>query len=211
MSAYPDYGLNWGSFVGDAACLKWNRKNMATLASVFEQYVTAHNTVVQAGGNLGTFPKWLATRFARVVTFEPDPDNFGFMCRNAPDNNIIKIQAALGFERQSVGMAKVNDWGRSHAGVTHVSGSGLIPTIRLDDLGLDGVDFIQLDTEGYELEAFKGAVETIVRCKPVIMAEINKNATLRGWSTADVLALIGDTHERVAQLGPDKIFVPRST
>jgi hypothetical protein len=38
-------------------------------------------------------------------------------------------------------------------------------------MGLVDVDFIQLDIEGFELRALKGAAETITRSHPVIMVE----------------------------------------
>ena len=205
------YELDWGRLTGDKACLRWNRKNLQVLGEVVDAHVSSHRTVVQAGGNLGVFPKWLAARFQRVVTFEPDFDNMGCLFVNTlTEPNIIKLQAALGYERKSVGMAKVNNWGRTHAGVTHVSGEGLIPTIRLDDLGLTDVDFIQLDTEGYELSAIRGGQKTIAGCRPVIMMEINKNAVLNGWNLADVECLLGAlNYTLVSKIGPDKVFLPR--
>lgn len=43
--------------------------------------------------------------------------------------------------------------------------------IALDSLQLERLDFIKIDVEGHELDVFKGAVETIKRCRPVIWSE----------------------------------------
>lgn len=198
-------------FEGDKQCLKWNFKNLRVLEEVVKLYVSNRGTVVQAGGNLGVFPRWLSDRFDRVITFEPDVDNFLMMCRNAPAENIIRLQAALGCEHEGVGMSKENEAGRTHAGVVHVSGPGIIPTLCLDDFELDDVAFIQLDVEGYEIEALTGAMDTINRCQPVIMAEINRNATMRGWDVATVEDLLGEDYTLTAKYGADKVFLPCRT
>ncbi len=47
--------------------------------------------------------------------------------------------------------------------------------VRIDDIVPDDVDisFIKADVEGAELSAFRGAVATIERCHPIVLAEIN--------------------------------------
>src|SRR3954463_5592306 len=37
---------------------------------------------IQAGGNCGTWPRYLAERFGAVYTFEPDPANFTALAFN---------------------------------------------------------------------------------------------------------------------------------
>lgn len=122
---------------------------------------------VQAGGNVGTWPLALADEFDTVYTFEPDPLNFYCLARNCANPNIIKFQAALGNERGLVGMHT----DPRNVGAHYIEGSGRIPIMRIDDLGLEVCDFICLDIEGYEMEALKGAHETLLRHHPVIHLE----------------------------------------
>lgn len=124
--------------------------------------------VIQAGGNFGVWANYLSDKFKFVYTFEPDPVNFSCLCRNIGDvQNIIKIQAALGDGPGCVALS-----GREqNAGAHYIDGVGVIPVLRIDDLGLRACDLIVLDIEGYELKALKGAEQTIRRFKPVIHIE----------------------------------------
>jgi FkbM family methyltransferase len=47
-----------------------------------------------------------------------------------------------------------------------------VPVIAIDSLNLKHVRAIVLDIEGYEPEALRGAIKTIARDHPVIMAEL---------------------------------------
>jgi len=44
----------------------------------------------------------------------------------------------------------------------------------VDELGLDRVDFVRMDVEGYELHIFKGMQKTIEKFRPVISIELHK-------------------------------------
>ncbi len=46
------------------------------------------DAIIQAGGNCGIFPRYLAGVFKRVYTFEPDADNFLCLNMNAKEKNI---------------------------------------------------------------------------------------------------------------------------
>lgn len=122
---------------------------------------------VQAGGNAGIWPKALSSVFDTVYTFEPDPLNFYCLTRNCTDDNVIKIQAALGYDRKLVNLHTE----RRNIGAHYIEGAGIIPTLRVDDLNLDVCDFLCLDIEGYEMQALLGAQETLSRHHPVIQLE----------------------------------------
>jgi FkbM family methyltransferase len=46
--------------------------------------------------------------------------------------------------------------------------------VKIDTCGLERVDLIKLDIEGMELDALKGAVETLKRDQPIIFVEVAK-------------------------------------
>ncbi len=151
----------------------------------FFTHVKNFDLVIQAGGNLGMYPRFLANRFKMVYTFEPDPLNFHCLVNNCQMDNIIKINAALGENngfcnimrnhRSNVGMHRINE--------TLSNGIQTFPVMAIDSFNFNNCDMICLDTEGYEYNILKGAIKTIEKFKPVITAE-NKDG-------ANILEIIG--------------------
>lgn len=126
------------------------------------------NVVVQAGGNLGLWPKRMSELFGTVYTFEPDPINFLALSLNTAGlGNVIKFQAALGNQRGGINLGRAV----KNCGAFYVEGKGSFPTLTIDDLGLTACDLIYLDVEGYERAALLGAWKTIADHSPVIAFE----------------------------------------
>lgn len=131
------------------------------------KFVKNRRIAVQAGGNVGIWPAEFAKHFDAVYTFEPDALNFRCLSLNCPQKNIIKMQALLGYTRGSHDLNRDD----KNCGAHSVGGKGIYPVIRIDDLHLPYCDLIQLDIEGYELQALKGAHNTIRDLRPVIVVE----------------------------------------
>lgn len=158
--------------------------------------VTDWTACIQAGGNQGMYPRLLAEHFQHVYTFEPDPLNFHCLVNNCQHDRIYKLNAALG---ASNGLARVQRASMTNAGTHTVSVEGEchVPMFTIDSLNLQRCGLFQLDLEGFEIHALRGAVETIKRCKPVIQCENGNNQILEflqqfgyqavGQSKADTL------------------------
>lgn len=139
--------------------------------------------VVQAGGNLGIWAKRLSGIFKTVYTAEPD--SLAFECLTANTNglgNVVRLQAALGSDRRLVDLRYIPH----RSGATYVDGSGIIPTLRIDDLGLTVCDLLYLDIEGMELPAFIGAEQTIKICRPVIAFEDKQHGARYGVAEGEI-------------------------
>lgn len=196
---------------GSHSALKFAIRDLPNLNRVLK-LVPGRTAVIQAGACLGVFPEFLAKRFRTVYTFEPAADLFRMMLQNVPLDNIVRFQAALGYERGLVGTARVRRCGtpgHDHEGITHVVPKGNVPTLRIDDLALPVCDLIYLDLEGYELNALKGAVETITRCRPVVAIEVNKNLRYMGLTKEEVMGYVvqqGYVHKMT--VGSDEAFIP---
>jgi FkbM family methyltransferase len=204
-------GFDWSQFKGSKDGLKWMRRDLPNLDRIIGR--CQHKRVaVQAGGNLGIYPKRLAASFEAVYTFEVAPELFPLLYANAPEPNIYRYQAALGFDRAMVGTSTIRRDGRpgTHEGITHISGPGKTPTLRLDDFALPICDLICLDVEGWELYALLGAVDTISRCRPVLSVEINHNASYVGVDADELRErIMGEMgYRHVDRLQSDDIFEP---
>lgn len=166
-------------------------------------------TVVQAGGNVGLFPLQLVWHgFDRVLTFEPSAINYECLLKNTElEERITPFFGALGNSRDPVGFNPV--W-LQNCGVGRVSGPGDIPQYRIDDFNLDDCDMIQLDVEGYEYNVLEGAVETISRCKPIIMVEDRGHG---GYKMGDLQKWIAENfnYEVEERVEYDVILKPRAT
>ena len=75
-----------------------------------------------------------------------------------------------------------------------------IPMLTIDSLKLNACDMIQLDVEGFEQFAISGAIETIKKFKPVIIAE-------RFDTNEHQTAMRGINYTLVDISGMDSIYV----
>jgi FkbM family methyltransferase len=167
------------------------------------KYLRKHDTVVTAGGNQGMYTRFYSYRFKTVYSFEPDPLNFHCLVVNNQADNVIKIQAALGSENKLV---RINRNGYTNTGTWGVDQNttegAIIPQLTIDTLGLTDLDLLQLDVEGYEINAIKGAKKTIEKFRPVVILE--------NGGGDDICAFMGNLgYERKDQTGADSIWVPK--
>lgn len=191
--------------------VSWEGQNKAkNLYEVLLKYVKNKNIMVQAGGNCGFVLSTFVNHFNTIYTFEPDPVNFYCLNQNINSNNVIKMQCCLGNTSQTVNVQQLIRPDRPHdIGGVHVNGTGFIPTIILDNLNLPDCNLIQLDVEGWELNALLGSIETIKRFKPVLCVEFCEK-WLNRYNTngEDIHKLLDNlNYKLVDTYGVDKIFI----
>lgn len=160
-----------------------------------------HRTAVQAGGNVGLWPRRLAASFNRVLTFEPDAISLECLIKNVPENVVIHPHA-LGAER---GLCHLKH--RSLGSGRVFPGDSTL-VVTLDELKPKDVDLIAFDVEGYELHALKGAEETIKRWSPMIQVEVRGEEEKYGHTEKDVHEFLGYLGYMQVSLqpGPDAVF-----
>jgi FkbM family methyltransferase len=189
----------------------WKHQNdYNQLADHLLPYVKNNNIMIQAGGNCGFLLNKFVEHFTTIYTFEPDPVNFYCLNQNVISSNVIKMQCCVGNTPTPVNTQQLIRPGKPHdIGGVHVSGEGYTPTIIIDNLNLPGCDLIQLDVEGYELQALLGTVETIKKYKPVLCVEFCEKWLNRyNNNSEEVLNLIYSLgYKLVEEYGVDKIFI----
>lgn len=164
------------------------------------KYVKDFDVCLQAGGNVGIWPKILSGYFGFVYTFEPDLENFNCLLANLHGvNNVISKHGALSDKVENITVKSPNKAHDHNCGAYQVfeDPDGL-KTTRIDDLNTSP-GLIYLDIEGYELKALQGAVETIKRSKPVICFEDKALPIMYGKKVGDVEKWLKDFGYEVAE------------
>lgn len=145
-------------------------------------------TAIQAGGNVGYWPARMAQRFDFVMSFEPEPETFKILVKNLHyDLDLVNVtirHEALG---SAPGRCDVKP--ESLGSHTIIQGDK-VDVVTIDSLGMEDVDLIQLDIEGYEYEALKGGIETIKKTNPIIQLEMRSFAENYGGSDQKIIKLL---------------------
>jgi FkbM family methyltransferase len=146
-------------------------------------HVRSWRRAVDIGAHVGLWAFHLAPRFERVDCFEPVPLHQELFALNMVHaDNVTLHPCALG---PTAGVAKMTIYA-DNSGAAHIGKSRVgkpryehivkdreieVLVATLDSLGFQDVDFIKIDTEGFELQVLQGAVETLRRCHPVMVVE----------------------------------------
>ncbi len=113
----------------------------------------------------------------KIYCFEPDEENYNYIPETVKLNNLSKViplKLGVGSKNDSVGFVNIALF--SKITPENVNNSIQLTTIDkfVSDRNLD-IGLIKMDVEGYELEALKGAVNTIKKFKPVLLIAIYHN------------------------------------
>lgn len=136
---------------------------------------THRGLALDIGANVGLWSRDLTQVFDRVIAFEPVADFRACLLKNVTGLNFEVRACALGAEDTTINMIiTVENTGHSHVD-TNTLGLGTIPMHRLDSLELPKIDYIKIDCEGYENTILRGAQQTILRDRPIMVVEHKKH------------------------------------
>lgn len=138
----------------------------------FDMFSPKKNEVfVNAGAFQGEtdidFARWTNGSYKKIFAFEPMESNVEICGKHYEENGIKNIDLFSKGTWSETGRISFAE-GASQ-GQIDVNGTNDIETIKIDDAvaGYDGkITFIKMDIEGAELEALRGASETIRKDKP---------------------------------------------
>jgi FkbM family methyltransferase len=128
-------------------------------------FVKERKVFVDIGAHVGLWSMQAELDFDKIVAFEPHPLHANLYEENVKKHTLHRV--ALGDRKDSIALK--GEPGSS--GDTHVAGPGDIQMRTLDSYRMRRIDLLKIDTEGYELPILKGAMETLKRCRPVIVVE----------------------------------------
>jgi FkbM family methyltransferase len=133
------------------------------------KYVTDFDIAVDVGANVGLWAKPLTEKFKRVIAFEPLEQVYMCLESNVQNLNVEIYKHALGNVNDKIEMI----YDSENTGGSFVSkvGVGNITIKRMDDLDLPKFGLLKIDCERHELEILQGAIDTILKYKPIIVCE----------------------------------------
>jgi FkbM family methyltransferase len=174
---------------GDSGYLKHYGDNFEPLTmDIFSVLAEDNSRIIDVGANIG----FTAIAFShlssagRIAAIEPVPRTYELLSRNIAGSgmpNIATFNFAAGSETGEVVMQGHPDFlagsfvADKFSIVDDLHFSDRVPVRRLDDafpsLGLDRLDLMKVDTEGYELDVFDGARNLLNQYRPIVFLEMN--------------------------------------
>ena len=150
--------------------------------SILSSWVNPRKLAVDVGGNAGVYTYHLSRLAKDVITFEPNPAYVALMLSA---NLRSRIEPVALSDSSGEGRLRFPRFGgKEYGGMASLAGAAvsddvlsreiLVPIRRLDDYELLELGFLKIDVEGHEEAVLAGARETIARCRPSILVEIEE-------------------------------------
>jgi FkbM family methyltransferase len=154
---------------------------------LFRKLLKFGDIVVSAGGNIGVhlipLSKIVGYSGGTIITFEPQKFiREKLLMPNLEMNgceNVIVFDNALGSDFGTSTFPEIDYSAPNNFGGMELREGGkvTIDVMPLDSFEYQRLDMLMLDVEGFELPALKGAKETILRCRPYLYVEIDRDNT----------------------------------
>lgn len=149
------------------------------------------HTVADIGTNVGEVSLVLSKvvgQAGKVISFEPDPTNYGRFEKNLSLNdqgNIDPRNIGLGAEPGTLKL-QVNTDNRGNNTISETGNVSIqISTLDHELAGEERLDLVKIDVEGFEHEVIKGGRHVISKFLPVLFIEIDDgNLLAQGSSPA---------------------------
>lgn len=138
--------------------------------------IKSGDVVIDVGAGVGPYTLTaLAAGAVCVVAFEPNKEQFFNLCQNLILNGWSNRCQALGVLacNQSGGMGSYYPQSSSphrEAGKPELRAMTTIDRV-VSSIGFNRVDWLKVDTEGFEPFVIEGAIETLTKFKPTIITE----------------------------------------
>lgn len=160
--------------------------------------------IVHAGTFFGDFLPAISravSEKAKIWAFEPNPESYRCAQITMMLNdiqNVSLLQAGLGETPSKMNLTTKDKKGVRLGGSSAigVQNKGEGTTEQIDIRSIDGsipndrnISILQLDVEGFEKQALMGALETIKRCKPILILEDDHGFTKGEWFKDHILSL----------------------
>ena len=154
------------------------------------RYLREGYDCVDIGANIGVMSLYISEfcRPGRVVSAEPNRRVFSALQRNLKVNgatNVTPFNVALNDHDGEIRFQENSAYGR-----VHDSGDAVVEGVTFATLlqraGLESVDFVKIDVEGFEPVVLRSALDQLKRHRPLVFMEFNTWALLSGSRTEPI-------------------------
>lgn len=140
--------------------------------------------VFDIGANIGNHTVYFAkhTEARKIYSFEPFKMNFDRLVENVKSNKIaekvITYNEAIGEKTGQIVLKSIDEKNLGSATFEYSDDAqGEIEIVSIDEFvkgnNIKKIDFVKIDTEGFEESVLKGMTDTLVRFTPTIWIEVN--------------------------------------
>tara|TARA_B110000977_G_scaffold63006_1_gene85654 strand:- start:1007 stop:1663 length:657 start_codon:yes stop_codon:yes gene_type:complete len=155
------------------------------------RYVKNFRTAIDIGAHIGIMSYNLSKQFNQVYAYEIQPDVYHCLTENLKSKNVTNVithNVGIGSKEENVDL----NFEERKTFSTHVKPNsiGQYRVMPLDAYGLDNVDFIKIDAEGYEPLIALGAIETIKKSKPPILFERKQHPERYGYQRDSIIEIL---------------------
>jgi FkbM family methyltransferase len=178
----------WAALEAAHPTIFWRRRRAWILANPKERELllarllcSPDTIAIDVGASDGAYTLHLAERAMRVIAFEAQPRQAARLEAMAKANSLsVRVEpVALSDHSGSVTLRVP----RGDLGRATIEGTNSLDdltdvepvevrTRRLDDYQFEAVGFIKVDVEGHELAVLKGGEQTLRRCAPTLLVEL---------------------------------------
>jgi FkbM family methyltransferase len=159
---------------------RWRRGDEELELKLLPILCSRERTSIDIGANFGMWTVRMAALSRKCIAFEPIPALGRMLARGF--GRSVEVHGAALSDRRGIAKLRVPDLDTGYATIdpanalrTHKGRSVAdveVELATLDDFGLTNVGFVKIDVEGHEEAVLRGAVETIARCRPNFIIEV---------------------------------------
>lgn len=194
---------------------------LAPLYKVVNGTCPDDGVIIDVGANIGIsgILMSLMNPNGRTICVEPSLRNFQLLEKNTSANvpHAVLMRRAIGAGDGDVSFHESPVCGAWNHVTEGSSATTKVPLTSLDNLvaslGIDRVDFVKIDVEGFETHVLAGMQKTVDEFNPVVHMEINSLTTILEGNRnprdllADFIALMGNVYA----YGPNDVLEPLTT
>jgi len=178
------------------------------IAALFRKVLRPGMTVVDVGANCGYFTSLALACVGAgggVYAIEPNPDNVQLLELARRENDARNVQIVAAAAGREFGTLRLFAGGSNGSVSNKGEGGRIVAQVPLDGLlaGVEFVDLIKIDVEGYEHEVLVGAGHVLKDRRPRVILEFSPNGLAYGARGVDLCGELFRAEYRIGVIAKD--------